>query len=29
MQREADAVSGFRIGAGTLWKEGSTLVEVK
>jgi hypothetical protein len=29
MQGEADAVSGFRIGEGWLWKEGSTLVEVK
>ena len=29
MQGEADVVSGFRIGRGWLWKEGSTLVEVK
>jgi len=29
MQREADAVSGFRLSGGRLWKEGSTLVEVK
>jgi hypothetical protein len=29
MQEEVDTVSGFRIGAGWLWKEGSTLLEVE
>jgi hypothetical protein len=29
MQREVDVVSGFRIRAERVWKEGSTLVEVK
>jgi len=29
MQQEADAVSGFRLRGGRLWKEGSTLVEMK